>query len=103
MSEEYCVYQLKIEMLVETVRKCEVDTYYDNLKKRIFISFYTMLLIIYVQRDGDYLSSHDVFMKRIKTAFQGFVESTERSCREKLVLPSKPSYPLIGRRMKQRN
>eukprot|EP00249_Psilotum_nudum_P012773 c23975_g1_i1 orf=519-3485(+) len=36
-----------------------------------------------LQKDGEYLSGHDVFMKRVSAAFHMFVESTERACREK--------------------
>ncbi|KAL2609364.1 hypothetical protein R1flu_027937 [Riccia fluitans] len=36
-----------------------------------------------LQKDGEYLSGHDMFMKRVATAFHMFVESTERNCREK--------------------
>lgn len=37
------------------------------------------------QKDGEYLSGHEVFLKRVASAFDNFAESTERSCREKLV------------------
>ncbi|KAL5993080.1 ARP2/3 actin-organizing complex subunit Arc5 [Asimina triloba] len=35
------------------------------------------------QKDGEYLSGHDVFLRRVGTAFNNFAESTERACREK--------------------
>ncbi|KAL9363437.1 hypothetical protein Peur_046222 [Populus x canadensis] len=35
------------------------------------------------QKDGEYLSGHDVFLKRVDSAFSNFAESTERACREK--------------------
>lgn len=36
-----------------------------------------------LQKDGEYLSGHNMFMKRVSYAFHTFVESTERACREK--------------------
>ncbi|KAH7431119.1 hypothetical protein KP509_08G030700 [Ceratopteris richardii] len=36
-----------------------------------------------LQKDGEYLSGHNMFMKRVSDAFHAFVESTERACREK--------------------
>ncbi|CAM6084481.1 unnamed protein product [Calypogeia fissa] len=36
-----------------------------------------------LQKDREYLSGHEMFMKRVATAFHMFVESTERNCREK--------------------
>lgn len=36
-----------------------------------------------LQKDGEYLSGHNMFMKRVSAAFHMFVESTERACREK--------------------
>eukprot|EP00250_Pteridium_aquilinum_P017451 c23631_g1_i1 orf=300-3137(-) len=36
-----------------------------------------------LQKDGEYLSGHNMFMKRVSDAFHTFVESTERACREK--------------------
>ncbi|KAL3843732.1 hypothetical protein ACJIZ3_001135 [Penstemon smallii] len=39
--------------------------------------------VFLLQKDGEYLSSHEVFLKRVASAFNNFAESTERSCREK--------------------
>lgn len=36
-----------------------------------------------LQKDGEYLSGHDVFVRRVTTAFYSFAEATEQSCREK--------------------
>lgn len=36
-----------------------------------------------LQKDGEYLSGHDVFIRRVTSAFYSFAETTERSCREK--------------------
>ncbi|KAJ7560352.1 hypothetical protein O6H91_04G126000 [Diphasiastrum complanatum] len=36
-----------------------------------------------LQKDGEYLSGHNMFMKRVSAAFHNFVETTERACREK--------------------
>ncbi|GER42695.1 dynamin-like protein ARC5 [Striga asiatica] len=47
------------------------------LKRLLPISVYLL------QKDGEYLSGHDVFLKRVTSAFNNFAESTERSCREK--------------------
>lgn len=41
------------------------------------------LIIDFQQKDGEYLSGHEVFLRRVETAFNNFAESTERSCREK--------------------
>ncbi|XP_048593908.1 dynamin-like protein ARC5 isoform X2 [Brassica napus] len=35
------------------------------------------------QKEGEYLSGHEVFLKRVASAFNSFVESTEKSCRDK--------------------
>ncbi|XP_068647457.1 dynamin-like protein ARC5 [Aristolochia californica] len=47
------------------------------LKRLLPISMYLL------QKDGEYLSGHDVFLRRVETAFNNFAESTERACREK--------------------
>ncbi|CAK7353712.1 unnamed protein product [Dovyalis caffra] len=47
------------------------------LKRLLPISVYLL------QKDGEYLSGHDVFLKRVASAFSNFAESTERACREK--------------------
>lgn len=47
------------------------------LKRLLPISVYLL------QKDGEYLSGHDVFLRRVASAFNNFAESTERSCREK--------------------
>ncbi|CAN4084787.1 unnamed protein product [Withania somnifera] len=36
-----------------------------------------------LQKEGEYLSGHDVFLRRVGDAFNNFAESTEKSCREK--------------------
>ncbi|XP_022898090.1 dynamin-like protein ARC5 isoform X2 [Olea europaea var. sylvestris] len=47
------------------------------LKRLLPISVYLL------QKEGEYLSGHEVFLKRVASAFNNFAESTERSCREK--------------------
>lgn len=47
------------------------------LKRLLPISVYLL------QKDGQYLSSHEVFLRRVATSFNNFAESTEKSCREK--------------------
>ena len=37
----------------------------------------------FLQKDGEYLSGHQVFLNRVSTAFNNFAESTEKACREK--------------------
>uniref|UniRef100_A0A6N2KZE1 Dynamin-type G domain-containing protein n=2 Tax=Salix viminalis TaxID=40686 RepID=A0A6N2KZE1_SALVM len=49
------------------------------LKRLLPISVY----LLQVQKDGEYLSGHDVFLKRVDSAFSNFAESTERACHEK--------------------
>lgn len=39
--------------------------------------------VFLLQKDGEYLSDHEVFLKRVSAAFNNFAESTERSCNEK--------------------
>lgn len=39
--------------------------------------------VFLLQKEGEYLSGHEVFLKRVASAFDNFAESTERSCREK--------------------
>lgn len=39
--------------------------------------------VFLLQREGEYLSDHEVFLKRVSAAFNNFAESTERSCHEK--------------------
>eukprot|EP00252_Welwitschia_mirabilis_P024347 TRINITY_DN718_c0_g1_i3.p1 TRINITY_DN718_c0_g1~~TRINITY_DN718_c0_g1_i3.p1 ORF type:complete len:818 (-),score=163.91 TRINITY_DN718_c0_g1_i3:244-2697(-) len=36
-----------------------------------------------LQKDGEPLSGHDVFLRRVTSAFYSFAEATERSCRER--------------------
>ncbi|KAG0561482.1 hypothetical protein KC19_9G067700 [Ceratodon purpureus] len=36
-----------------------------------------------LQKDREYLSGHDMFLKHVATAFHVFVDNTERNCREK--------------------
>ncbi|KAK9162457.1 hypothetical protein Syun_003359 [Stephania yunnanensis] len=48
------------------------------LKRLLPISLYLL------QKDGEYLSAHEVFLRRVATSFDNFAESTERACREKL-------------------
>ncbi|PNY16344.1 dynamin-like protein arc5-like, partial [Trifolium pratense] len=47
------------------------------LKRLLPISFYLL------QKDCEYLSGHQVFLRRVASAFDNFAESTEKSCREK--------------------
>ncbi|TXG53844.1 hypothetical protein EZV62_019100 [Acer yangbiense] len=47
------------------------------LKRLLPISIYLL------QKDGEYLSGHEVFLRRVASAFNNFAESTERACREK--------------------
>ncbi|KAL7205939.1 hypothetical protein ACSBR2_018788 [Camellia fascicularis] len=47
------------------------------LKRLLPISVYLL------QKEGEVLSGHDVFLRRVESAFNNFAESTERSCREK--------------------
>ncbi|KAK9286505.1 hypothetical protein L1049_014903 [Liquidambar formosana] len=47
------------------------------LKRLLPISVYLL------QKDGEYLSGHEVFLRRVASAFNNFAESTERACREK--------------------
>ncbi|CAL5321155.1 unnamed protein product [Camellia sinensis] len=47
------------------------------LKRLLPISVYLL------QKEGEVLSGHDVFLRRVASAFNNFAESTERSCREK--------------------
>lgn len=47
------------------------------LKRLLPISVYLL------QKDGEFLSGHEVFLRRVASAFNNFAESTERSCREK--------------------
>ncbi|XP_042983117.1 dynamin-like protein ARC5 isoform X3 [Carya illinoinensis] len=47
------------------------------LKRLLPISVYLL------QKDGEYLSGHEVFLRRVAAAFNKFAESTERACREK--------------------
>ncbi|XP_073310493.1 dynamin-like protein ARC5 [Primulina huaijiensis] len=39
--------------------------------------------VFLLRKDGEYLSDHEVFLKRVSVAFNNFAESTERSCNEK--------------------
>ncbi|GFP98664.1 dynamin-like protein arc5 [Phtheirospermum japonicum] len=41
------------------------------------------IAVFLLQKDGEYLSGHEVFLKRVAFAFNNFAESTERSCRGK--------------------
>ncbi|CBI20008.3 unnamed protein product, partial [Vitis vinifera] len=39
--------------------------------------------VFLLQKDGEYLSGHEVFLRRVASAFNNFAESTERECHEK--------------------
>ncbi|GAB2246032.1 hypothetical protein Droror1_Dr00001525 [Drosera rotundifolia] len=41
------------------------------------------ICIYLLQKEGEYLSGHEVFLGRFTSAFNNFAESTERGCREK--------------------
>ncbi|KAM3344209.1 dynamin-like protein ARC5 isoform X4 [Capsicum galapagoense] len=41
------------------------------------------IAVYLLQKEGEYLSGHDVFLRRVADAFNNFAESTEKSCREK--------------------
>ncbi|KAL5857283.1 hypothetical protein ACOSQ3_004741 [Xanthoceras sorbifolium] len=58
------------------------------LKRLLPISIYLL------QKDGEYLSGHEVFLRRVASAFNNFAESTERACHEKCMedLMSTTSY-----------
>ncbi|QCD84073.1 dynamin GTPase [Vigna unguiculata] len=47
------------------------------LKRLLPISVYLL------QKDNEYLSGHEVFLRRVASAFNNFAESTEKSCHEK--------------------
>ncbi|CAJ1936000.1 unnamed protein product [Sphenostylis stenocarpa] len=47
------------------------------LKRLLPISVYLL------QKDNEYLSGHEVFLRRVGSSFNNFAESTEKSCREK--------------------
>ncbi|KAK9096216.1 hypothetical protein Sjap_021713 [Stephania japonica] len=47
------------------------------LKRLLPISLYLL------QKDGEYLSAHEVFLRRVATSFDNFAEATERACHEK--------------------
>ncbi|XP_015893645.3 dynamin-like protein ARC5, partial [Ziziphus jujuba] len=47
------------------------------LKRLLPISVYLL------KKDGEYLSGHEVFLRRVASAYNNFAESTERACREK--------------------
>lgn len=47
------------------------------LKRLLPISVYLL------QKDSEYLSGHEVFLRRVASAFNNFAESTEKSCRDK--------------------
>ncbi|KAJ3671652.1 hypothetical protein LUZ60_007731 [Juncus effusus] len=47
------------------------------LKRLLPISVYLL------QKEGEHLSGHGMFLKRVETAFNNFAESTENSCRAK--------------------
>ncbi|KAF7143147.1 hypothetical protein RHSIM_Rhsim05G0111000 [Rhododendron simsii] len=47
------------------------------LKRLLPISVYLL------QKEGEFLSGHEVFLRRVASAFNRFAESTERACRDK--------------------
>ncbi|ESW31070.1 hypothetical protein PHAVU_002G206400 [Phaseolus vulgaris] len=47
------------------------------LKRLLPISVYLL------QKDSEYLSGHEVFLRRVASSFNNFAESTEKSCHEK--------------------
>ncbi|KAG1369941.1 dynamin-like protein ARC5 [Cocos nucifera] len=41
------------------------------------------IAVYLLQKDGEYLSGHEVFLRRVGIAFNNFAEATERACRDK--------------------
>ncbi|GMN59226.1 hypothetical protein TIFTF001_028320 [Ficus carica] len=39
--------------------------------------------VFLLKKDGEYLSGHEMFTRRVATAYNNFAEATERACREK--------------------
>ncbi|KAK9167333.1 hypothetical protein Scep_002524 [Stephania cephalantha] len=57
------------------------------LKRLLPISLYLLQSSLsFQQKDGEYLSAHEVFLRRVANSFDNFAESTERACREKLCM-----------------
>ena len=48
-----------------------------------YIVIYSSYINWFQQKDGEYLSGHEVFLRRVATAFNNFAETTERACRDK--------------------
>ncbi|KAL5568723.1 hypothetical protein UlMin_025298 [Ulmus minor] len=57
---------------------CQLGSRLLHILKRLLpISVYLL------KKDGEYLSGHEMFIKRVASAYNNFAESTERACREK--------------------
>ncbi|XP_021896544.1 dynamin-like protein ARC5 isoform X2 [Carica papaya] len=57
---------------------CQLGCRLLHILKRLFpIALYLL------QKDSEYLSGHEVFLKRVASAFSSFAESTEKACHEK--------------------
>ncbi|KAL5174963.1 Dynamin-like protein ARC5 [Glycine soja] len=76
----------------EIVNACGVEDIHDGtnyssnqLGSRLLYILKRLLPIsvFLLQKDSEYLSGHEVFLRRVASAFNNFAESTEKSCREK--------------------
>ncbi|PON81136.1 Dynamin superfamily [Trema orientale] len=57
---------------------CQLGSRLLHILKRLLpISVYLL------KKDGEYLSGHEVFIRRVASAYNNFAEATERACREK--------------------
>lgn len=47
------------------------------------LDFLCSNIMTLLQKDGEHLSGHEVFLKRMEVAFTNLAESTEHACRAK--------------------
>lgn len=71
--------------IVENQARSQCSYFHELDRAAFYLTCNIQRLVNVVQRDGDYLISHAYFVKRIASAFETFVESTERECLGKYV------------------
>ncbi|KAG5029114.1 hypothetical protein JHK87_012628 [Glycine soja] len=70
----------------EIVNACGVEDIHDgtNYSRLLYILKRLLPISVFLlQKDCEYLSGHEVFLRRAASAFNNFAEPTEKSCREK--------------------
>lgn len=80
------VYLLQVHLTNCNVHFCTLylkHSYFFSLINATVYSTLQYIPFLFGQKDGEYLSGHEVFLRRVAAAYNNFAETTERACREK--------------------